>query len=78
MIFILLIFDKRIKPGIKTGAEPKPFNKKPNMINIILLGIGGHGYINKQPSDTNIKPEIYIKYIPNLDVNESKNCKINI
>ena len=40
---ILIFFDKSIKPGIKTGAPPTPFIKKPIIINIRLLGIGGHG-----------------------------------
>ncbi len=68
-----IFFDKRTKPGMNTGADPVPFNRKPKIIKIIFCGIGGQGYINIALNEENIKPIMYIKYTPNFEDNASKN-----
>ena len=55
-----ILWERATNPGINTGDWPKPFNKNPNIIKLINLGIGGQGYKNKHDIDETIRPKLYI------------------
>ena len=69
---------KLIKAGTLIGAPAPPVKHSPNKIDIMLLGKGGTGYMNKQPIAVINRPKLSVPYIPNFFVIFVKNCKINI
>jgi hypothetical protein len=57
----LIFLDKATNPGINTGALPRPIKKNPKMIDIILLGIGGHGTKKSGLIDVRTSPKVTIR-----------------